>query len=112
MVNPNGSLSLSQTEKVHFVRPSAEILFESVARSYKDRAIAVVLTGGDGDGSRGVQAIKKMGGKVIAQDKATSKVWGMPAAAIATGCVDWILPLDTIGAAITNLVMHGEIAGS
>lgn len=106
MVHPDGSLSLSQTEKVHFVRPSAEILFESVAQSYKDRAIAVVLTGGDGDGSRGVQAIKKMGGKVIAQDKATSKVWGMPAAAIATGCVDWILPLDKIGAAITNLVMN------
>ncbi len=112
IVNPDGSLSLSQTEKVHFVRPAAEILFESVAQSYKERAIAVVLTGGDGDGSRGVQAIKKMGGKVIAQDKATSKVWGMPAAAIATGCVDWILPLDKIGAVITNLVMHGEIEGS
>ncbi len=113
MVNPDGSLSLSQTEKVHFVRPAAEILFESVAQSYKERVIAVVLTGGDGDGSRGgVQAIKKMGGKVIAQDEATSKVWGMPAAAIATGCVDWILPLDKIGGVITNLVMHGEIQGS
>jgi two-component system chemotaxis response regulator CheB len=67
LVNPDGSLSLSQTEKVHFVRPAAENLFESVAQSYKDRAIAVVLTGGDGDGSRGVQAIKKMGGKVIVQ---------------------------------------------
>ncbi|HAA29516.1 MAG TPA: chemotaxis protein CheB [Cyanobacteria bacterium UBA8553] len=112
MVNPDGSLSLSQTEKVHFVRPAAEILFESVAQSYKKRAIAVVLTGGDGDGSRGVQAIRKMGGKVIAQDKATSKVWGMPAAAIATGCVDWVLPLDKIGAALINLVMHGEIEGN
>lgn len=109
IVNPDGSLSLSQTEKVHFVRPAAEILFESVAQSYQDRAIAVVLTGGDGDGSRGVQAIHKMGGKVIAQDKATSKFWGMPAAAIATGCVDWVLPLDKIGAAITDLVRHGEI---
>lgn len=109
LVNADGSLSLSQTEKVHFVRPAAEVLFESVAEHYKQRAIAVVLTGGDGDGSTGVQAIKKMGGKVIAQDQATSKVWGMPASAIATGCVDWVLPLDKIGQAITQLVMYGQI---
>lgn len=109
LVNSNGSVSLSQSEKVHFVRPAAEVLFESVARNYKERAIAVVLTGGDRDGSTGVQAIKQMGGKVIAQDKATSKVWGMPAAAIETGCVDWVLPLDKIGKAITNLVMYGQI---
>lgn len=109
LVNAAGSLSLSQTEKVHFVRPAAEVLFESVAEHYKQRAIAVVLTGGDGDGSTGVQAIKKMGGKVIAQDKATSKVWGMPASAIATGCVDWILPLEKIGKAITQLVVDGQL---
>lgn len=109
LVNGDGCLSLSQTEKVHFVRPAAEVLFQSVAEHYQQRAIAVVLTGGDGDGSRGVQAIKKMGGKVIAQDKATSKVWGMPAAAIATGCVDWVLPLDKIGQAITQLVVYGQL---
>lgn len=109
LVNSGGSVSLSHSEKVHFVRPAAEVLFESVAINYKQRAIAVVLTGGDRDGSWGVQAIKSMGGKVIAQDKATSKVWGMPAAAIATGCVDWVLPLDKIGEAITNLVMYGQI---
>jgi two-component system chemotaxis response regulator CheB len=109
LVNADGSLSLSQTEKVHFVRPAAEVLFESVAEHYQHRAIAVVLTGGDGDGSMGVQAIKKMGGKVIAQDQATSKVWGMPAAAIATGCVDWVLPLDKIGKAITQLVIYGQL---
>ena len=112
LVNSDGSLSLSQSAKVHFVRPAAEVLFESVVESYKDRAIAVVLTGGDGDGSRGVQAIKKMGGKVIAQDKATSKVWGMPAAAIATDCVDWVLPLDKIGVAITSLAVYGQLEGA
>lgn len=101
---------LSQTEKVHFVRPAAEVLFQSVAHHYKERSLPVVLTGGDGDGSQGVQAIKKMGGKVIAQDKATSKVWGMPAAAIATGCVDWVLPLNKIGETITNLVLYGQVA--
>lgn len=111
-VKSDGSLSLSQTAKVHFVRPSAEPLFVSVAENYKDRAIAVVLTGGDSDGSMGVQAIKKMHGKVIAQDQATSTVWGMPSSAIATGCVDWVLPLDKIAEAIFNLVMYGEISGN
>jgi two-component system chemotaxis response regulator CheB len=111
LVNSDGSVSLSQTEKVHFVRPAAEVLFESVAKYYQERAIAVVLTGADGDGSQGVQLIKRAGGKVIAQDKATSKVWGMPAAAIATGCVDWVLPLDEISTALTNLVLFGRIEG-
>lgn len=111
LVNSDGSVSLSQTEKVHFVRPAAEVLFESVAKNYKERAIAVVLTGADRDGSLGVQLIKQAGGKVIAQDKATSKVWGMPSAAIATGCVDWVLPLDKISTALTNLVLFGRIEG-
>lgn len=111
LVNADGSLSLTQTEKVHWVRPAAENLFKSVAKSYKNRAIAVVLTGGDKDGSAGVQYIKEMGGTVIAQDKATSKAWGMPSAAIATGCVDWILPLDKIAKAIVTLVRNGKIEG-
>ncbi|MGE0683337.1 MAG: chemotaxis protein CheB, partial [Candidatus Binatia bacterium] len=66
LVNPNGTISLSQSELVHFVRPSADLLFESVAASYKHRAIAVVLTGTGSDGSMGVVAIKKMNGTVIA----------------------------------------------
>jgi two-component system chemotaxis response regulator CheB len=111
LVNPDGSLSLTKTEKVHWVRPAAENLFESVAKSYKNKAIAVVLTGGDKDGSAGVRYIKEMGGIVIAQDKATSKTWGMPSAAIATGCVDRILPLDKIAEAILSLVEHGKIEG-
>src|SRR5262249_33912301 len=62
LVNPDGTLSLSQSELVHFLRPSADLLFESVAASYRERAIAVVLTGTGSDGAMGVQAIKKMGG--------------------------------------------------
>lgn len=110
LVVKRGSLALTQTAKIHFSRPSADVLFQSVAESYKERSLAVVLTGGDSDGAQGVQAIKKMGGVVIAQDRETSKVFGMPAAAIATGCVDYILPLNEIAGAIANLVMTGGIA--
>src|SRR5256885_1361631 len=72
LVNPDGTLSLSQSELVHFLRPSADLLFESVAACYRERAIAVVLTGTGSDGAMGVQAIKKMGGTVIAQDEESS----------------------------------------
>jgi two-component system chemotaxis response regulator CheB len=104
LVNPDGTLSLSQSELVHFVRPSADLLFESVAASHKDRAIAVVLTGTGTDGAMGVQAIKKMGGTVIVQDEKTSQFFGMPAAAIQTGNADFILPLDEIASTLVTLV--------
>src|SRR5499427_3188925 len=105
LVNLDGTLSLSQSELVHFVRPSADLLFESVAASYKDRAIAVVLTGTGIDGKMGVQAIKKMAGTVIVQDKETSEFFGMPDAAMQTGCVDFVLPIDEIADALVKLVM-------
>ena len=88
IVNRDGSLSLSQAAKEHFVRPSAEYTFKSLADSYQDKAIAVVLTGYDGDGSEGVQKIKAMGGRVIAQNQDTAEVFSMPKSAIETGCVD------------------------
>jgi two-component system, chemotaxis family, protein-glutamate methylesterase/glutaminase len=100
LVNANGTLSLSRTELVHFVRPSADLLFESLAASFKSRALAVMLTGTGSDGAMGLVAIKKMGGRVIAQDEATSEFFGMPDAAIRTGVVDLILPLEQIAAAI------------
>lgn len=108
LVNPDGTLSLSQSEMVHFLRPSADLLFESVAAIYRERAIAVVLTGTGSDGAMGVQAIKKMGGTVIAQDEATADFFGMPSAAIHSGSVDFVLPLDEIPAALVTLVMTGE----
>lgn len=104
LVNPGGVLSLSKAPKVHHVRPSADPLFESVARVFGPRAIAVVLTGGDDDGSSGVQFIRKGGGVVIAQDPQSCAAPGMPQSAIATGCVDHVLPLGEIGAALVAMV--------
>jgi two-component system chemotaxis response regulator CheB len=107
LLNPDRSLSLTRTEMVHFVRPSADLLFESVAASVRERAIAVVLTGSGSDGTMGVRAIKKMGGTVIAQDEATSEFAGMPRAAIDTGAVDFVLPLKEIAPALVTLVTTG-----
>ncbi len=106
LVNPDKTLSLTQSELVHFVRPSADLLFDSVAASHKNLAIAVVLTGTGNDGAMGVQAINKMGGTVIAQDKETAEFFGMPSAAIKTGAVDFILPLEEIAPALISLVMQ------
>lgn len=108
LVNRDGTVSLTQTELVNFVRPSADLLFESVAAAYGDRAIAVVLTGAGKDGSMGVTAIKARGGTVIAQDESTSEFFGMPSAAIRTGIVDFVLSLDEIPTALVTL-LAGEV---
>jgi two-component system, chemotaxis family, protein-glutamate methylesterase/glutaminase len=110
LVNPDGSISLSQSKLVHFVRPSADLLFESVAASFGRRAIAVVLTGTGSDGNMGVRAIRKMGGTVIAQDEQSADFFGMPSAAIATRCVDFVLPLKEIGPALASLVATGKMS--
>jgi two-component system chemotaxis response regulator CheB len=102
LVNPDHTLSLTQTQLVHFVRPSADLLFESVAASFRERAIAVVLSGSGQDGAMGVKAIKKMGGTVIVQD-ANAEFAGMPEAARATGLADFELPLDDIAPALQKL---------
>lgn len=108
LINSDSTISLTQTELVHFVRPSADLLFESVAASFKDRAIAVVLTGTGSDGAMGVQAIKKMQGTVIAQDEASAEFTGMPKAAISTQNVDFVLPLKEIPDALVTLVMKKQ----
>ncbi len=109
-VAPDGRLKLSSSaaQKVHYARPSAEPLFASVAEVYRQRAIAVVLTGGDGDGSFGVQIVKDKGGVVIAQDRPTSQDFSMPETSINTGDVDFILPLDKISSKLIELVGAGK----
>lgn len=104
LVNRDGTISLTQTELVNFVRPSADLLFESVAAAYGERAIAVVLTGTGHDGSMGVTAIKQRHGTVIAQDEGSSEFFGMPSAAIKTGATDFVLALDEIPLALQTLV--------
>ena len=90
--------------RISFVWSSANPLLESAAPRYRDRLIAVVLTGGGSDATNGVQIVKAHGGVVIAQDEATSQVWGMPGSAVRSGSVDYVLPLEAIAPALEALV--------
>lgn len=104
IINGDRTLSLTQTELVHHVRPSAELLFESAAYSYRENAIAIVLTGTDRDGSLSVQTIKQMGGTVIAQCPATAEYQGMPQSTLDTGAVDLLLPIGEISSNLIRLI--------
>jgi two-component system chemotaxis response regulator CheB len=97
-------LVLTDTEQVHFSRPSIDLLFHSVADTYGDRAIGVILSGSGVDGADGVRAIHSKGGTTIVQDPASAAHAGMPRAARATNCVDFTLPLEEIGPALASLV--------
>lgn len=107
LVGADGLFELSDGPKVSFARPSADVLFESAAVVLGSQVIAVVLTGGDGDGSAGIGHVKKHGGLVIAQDRETSQVFGMPRSAAQTGQVDFVLPVDDIGPELVRLITEG-----
>jgi two-component system chemotaxis response regulator CheB len=108
IVNADHTVSLSHTDTVHFLRPSAEPLFLSVASAFQARAIAVVLSGTGLDGSAGIPAVKRAGGATIVEDPATAEYPGMPSAAIHTGCVDHILPLPMIAPMLIGLANTGS----
>lgn len=92
-----GSLSLSVDERVQYARPSIDVLFESVADSYADRSIGIVLTGANADGAAGLALIKQAGGVAVVQDPGTAERATMPEAAIAATVADAVLPLGEIG---------------
>ncbi len=106
LVTADGGLNLSHSELVHFVRPSADLLFESGAGAFPGRAIGVVLTGSGSDANMGVRAIEQTGGTVIVEDPRSAEFSGMPQAAIDTGGVDFVLKLEEIAPALAALVMR------
>lgn len=110
VVDANGTLSLLESPKMNFVRPSVDKLFMSVGLNYGMRAIAVVLSGFGRDGALGVMAMKKYGGTTIAQDETTSEYFDMPSAAIDTGKVDFVLTPEAIAKSLCSLVMTELIA--
>ena len=96
-----GTLVLSDAAPVGGFRPSATHLFESVARAFGPSAAAVILTGMGEDGVAGLRLVRQSGGRVIAQDEATSIVFGMPGAAVAAGLADAVLPIEAIAARLS-----------
>jgi two-component system chemotaxis response regulator CheB len=93
-------------------RPSADVLFTSVAETYGSSALAVVLTGMGQDGLRGCERIREAGGQVLVQDEATSVVWGMPGFVARAGLADQILPLDQLAPEIIQRVRRGRSLSS
>ncbi|HUZ04362.1 MAG TPA: chemotaxis-specific protein-glutamate methyltransferase CheB [Acidobacteriaceae bacterium] len=95
---------LSQDEPIHYCRPSVDALFLSAAETYKAAALAVVLTGMGSDATDGARAICAAGGTVLAQDAATSTIWGMPGSVVQAGLAHAVLPLDQIAGEIVRRV--------
>jgi len=98
-----GKVQLAHSQLVHFSRPSIDLLFESIAGTYGSRCVGVVLSGSNKDGADGIRAIKEAGGTTMAQEPESAEFKVMPQAAISTGCVDSVLPLAEIGAALNEL---------
>jgi two-component system chemotaxis response regulator CheB len=103
LVSFRRQLKLQHSVAINFHRPSVDTLFQSMALSFGKQLVGVVLSGAGGDGAIGIAAIKKAGGATIAQDPLEAEFRSMPISAIATGCVDQILPLAAIGPAIASL---------
>jgi two-component system chemotaxis response regulator CheB len=95
-----GRLRLTDAAERHACRPSVDVLFESVAATFGPRAVGCLLTGMGRDGAAGLLAMRRAGGATIAQDEATSVVWGMPREAVRLGAAGAVLPLSRIGPAI------------
>jgi two-component system chemotaxis response regulator CheB len=100
LVDEQETLRLDHSEVVHHVRPSADVLLLSLAANHRGPCTAIVLSGTGIDGAAGAAAVKRAGGRVLAQDEATSQYFGMPGAAILAGGVHRVLPLDEIAPAV------------
>lgn len=105
-VTGSGKIDLHEGERINGYRPCADLALETAAAFAGPMCVGVILTGMGGDGAKGVQAVKAAGGFVIAQDEATSVIFGMPAEAIKTGVVDQVLGIDSIANALEKRTMY------
>ncbi len=99
----DGRLHLTLDPERHSCRPSVDVLFQSVAREYGSGAVACLLTGMGRDGASGLLEVRRAGGFTIAQDEATSVVYGMPREAVLLGAAERVLPLGGIGPGLEAL---------
>jgi two-component system chemotaxis response regulator CheB len=97
---------VQRSKAENFLRPAINVLFRSVADLCRSGVVAVILTGMGCDGMEGCETVKKRGGRVIAQDQASSKVWEMPGAVVGRGLADAVLPLSLIGPEIVRMISN------
>jgi two-component system chemotaxis response regulator CheB len=102
------TLHLNQGPPENHCRPAVDVLFRSAAGVYGAGVLAVVLTGMGSDGMLGARIIREQGGSVLAQDQASSTVWGMPGAVCAAGLAHKVLPLNAMGDEILRLVSRSH----
>jgi two-component system, chemotaxis family, protein-glutamate methylesterase/glutaminase len=105
------TLHLSQGSPENHCRPAADVLFRSAARVYGAGVLAVVLTGMGSDGLNGCRLIREQGGSVLAQDEASSTVWGMPGAVVNAGLAHRILSLDAMAPEILKIAGRAPASG-
>jgi two-component system chemotaxis response regulator CheB len=103
-----GRIRLTNDAERHSCRPSVDVLFDSVAREIGPCAIGCLLTGMGRDGAEGLLAMKRAGAVTLAQDEASSVVFGMPREAIRLGAADRVLPLGDFNEALTALARSQE----
>lgn len=101
-------VDLNQGTPENSCRPAVDVLFRSTVEIFGGNILSVVLTGMGQDGARGCEAIRDAGGRVIAQDEATSVVWGMPGAVCQAGLADQVLPLEKIADEIVRETLQGR----
>jgi two-component system, chemotaxis family, protein-glutamate methylesterase/glutaminase len=101
-------LATQQGAAENSCRPSVDVLFRSVADVYGSGTLALVMTGMGQDGLRGAERIHDVGGQILAQDEASSVVWGMPGFIVNAGLADAVLPLDQIGSELVRRVMQSQ----
>jgi two-component system chemotaxis response regulator CheB len=105
VVRRNGTavIAIGDGPMINFCRPAVDPLFSSAAEVWGPKALALVLTGMGSDGLFGAQAVVEAGGQVLAQDEATSVVWGMPGQVAQNGLCSAVLPLDDIAPRLNRL---------
>jgi len=107
LVDQKTRLTLTEGPMVNGVRPAADVTLGSIAQHFGARTMGVILTGMGKDGARGLAQIKAAGGVTVAQDRATSTVYGMPRAAVELGVVDTVAPLSRIASLINRWISEG-----
>jgi len=103
LIEPDGSLTLDASEKVHYSRPSIDVTFMSAAEVFADRLCCILLSGANMDGSEGLQAVHDLGGFTVVQDPANAEVGFMPRHAMNTVPVDRILNIRELVAFVKDL---------